>query len=130
VVGFPDLWLTGWIGRSWGKRDQPLEVWGPEGIQQMMEYLPKAFAVDIQVRSKSYLPNGVRLVAREINEGVLFDRGGIKVTAFEVDHGRVRTGSPIKTFGNDIFAKNLINVFGLYGGNSRRRRFKYALRQL
>ena len=21
VVGFPDLWLTGWIGRPWGKRN-------------------------------------------------------------------------------------------------------------
>src|SRR6266850_7547631 len=28
VVGFPDLWLTGWIGRPWGKRNQPLHVWG------------------------------------------------------------------------------------------------------
>jgi ribonuclease Z len=87
VVGFPDLWLTGWIGRPWGKRDVPLQVWGPEGTRQMMEHLPKAFAVDIRVRSKHYSTDGVRLMASEIGEGIVFDRDGIKVTAFEVDHG-------------------------------------------
>src|SRR5574341_660432 len=87
VVGFPDLWLTGWIGRQWGKRLAPLHVWGPVGTKQMMEHLPVAFAVDIRVRSKSYPPEGAQLVAREIREGVVFDRDGVKVRAFEVDHG-------------------------------------------
>jgi len=87
VVGFPDLWLTGWIGRPWGKRNAALHVWGPEGTKQMMEYLPKAFAVDIRVRSRNYPPDGVKLRAQEIREGIVFDRDGIKVTAFEVDHG-------------------------------------------
>ena len=87
VVGFPDLWLTGWIGRPWGKRNKPLHVWGPEGTRQMMEHLPQAFAVDIRVRSRNYSPDGVKLVAEEIAEGVVFNRNGIKVSAFEVDHG-------------------------------------------
>jgi ribonuclease Z len=87
VVGFPDLWLTGWIGRPWGKRNVPLPIWGPEGTRQMMEHLPRAFAVDIRVRSRYYPPDGVRLEARDVGEGVVFDRDGIKVVAFEVDHG-------------------------------------------
>lgn len=87
VVGFPDLWLTGWIGRPWGKRNTPLHVWGPEGTEPMMEHLPKAFAVDIRVRRKNYPPDGVQLAAHEITEGVVFDKDGVKVTAFEVDHG-------------------------------------------
>jgi ribonuclease Z len=87
VVGFPDLWLTGWIGRPWGKRNQPLQVWGPQGTRQMMEHLPQAFAVDIRVRSKNYPSEGVKLLAQEIKEGVVLDRDGIRVTAFEVDHG-------------------------------------------
>ena len=87
VVGFPDLWLTGWIGRPWGKRREPLQVWGPAGTKQMMEHLAQAFAVDIRVRSKSYPPEGVKLVAQEISEGMVFDGDGVKVSAFEVDHG-------------------------------------------
>ena len=87
VVGFPDLWLTGWIGRPWGKRKQPLHVWGPVGTQQMLEHLPLAFAVDIRVRSKNYPADGVKLLAHEIEEGEVLHRDGIRVSAFKVDHG-------------------------------------------
>ena len=87
VVGFVDLWLTGWIGRPWGERKVPLRVWGPEGTRQMMEHLPLAFAVDIRVRGNSYPAAGVKLQAQEIREGIVFDKDGVTVTAFEVDHG-------------------------------------------
>jgi ribonuclease Z len=95
VVGFTDLWLTGWIGRPWGKREVPLRVWGPEGTKQMTEHLPKAFFVDIRVRSKSYPPNGVKLESEEIKEGLVYDKDGVKVSTFEVDHG----GEELPAFG-------------------------------
>ena len=95
VVGFTDLWLTGWIGRPWGRRQVPLKVWGPVGTRQMMEYLPKAFFVDIRVRSKSYTLEGVKLEAEEISEGVIYHRDGVKVSTFEVDHG----GEDLPAFG-------------------------------
>jgi len=98
VVGFPDLWLTGWIGRPWGRRSAPLEVWGPQGTQQMMEHLPQAFAVDIRVRRRNYPPEGVKLVAHEIREGVVLEGGGVKISAFEVDHG----GEELPAFGYRI----------------------------
>ena len=118
VVGFPDLWLTGWIGRPWGKRNTPLQVWGPEGTKQMMDHLPKAFHVDIRVRSKSYPAEGVKLVAHEIAEGIVFEDDGIKVSAFEVDHGgedlpaygyRIDyKGHAVALSGDTTFNKNLI----------------------
>jgi ribonuclease Z len=98
VVGFPDLWLTGWLGRPWGRRSVPLEVWGPEGTQQMMEHLPQAFAVDIRVRRRNYPPEGVKLVAHEIEEGVVLDLDGLEISAFEVDHG----GEELPAFGYRI----------------------------
>ena len=98
VVGFPDLWLTGWIGRPWGRRSVPLEVWGPEGTRQMMEHLPQAFAVDIRVRRRNYPPEGVTLVAHEIREGVVLNADGIEISAFEVDHG----GEELPAFGYRI----------------------------
>jgi ribonuclease Z len=102
VVGFADLWLTGWIGRPWGQRRTPLHVWGPQGTTQMMEHLPKAFAVDIRVRSKSYPAEGVKLIAHEIAEGIVFEGEGINVSAFEVDHG----GEDLPAFGYRIDYKN------------------------
>jgi ribonuclease Z len=98
VVGFPDLWLTGWIGRPWGGRKVPLQVWGPEGTQQMMQHLSRAFAIDIRVRRRNYPFEGVQLLAQEIAEGVVFDREGITVSAFKVDHG----GEELPAFGYRI----------------------------
>jgi ribonuclease Z len=98
VVGFPDLWLTGWIGRPWGKRSAPLPVWGPAGTKGMMEHLPKAFHVDIDVRSRSYPVDGVKLTAQEISEGIVFETGGIRISAFKVDHG----GEDLPAFGYRI----------------------------
>jgi len=98
VVGFPDLWLTGWIGRPWGQRRTPLRVWGPEGTRPMMEHLPQAFAVDLRVRSKNYPPDGVRLQPHEIREGIVFANNRLTVSAFEVDHG----GEELPAFGYRI----------------------------
>jgi ribonuclease Z len=98
VVGFVDLWLTGWIGRPWGMRKTPLRVWGPAGTKQMMEHLPQAFHVDIRVRSRNYPPEGVQLEVDGVNEGMVYDRNGVRVTAFEVDHG----GENLPAFGYRI----------------------------
>jgi ribonuclease Z len=95
VVGFVDLWLTGWIGRPWGMRKTPLRVWGPEGTKQMMAHLPLAFHVDIRVRSKSYPTDGVKLETDGVNEGMVYDRNGVRIIAFEVDHG----GEDLPAFG-------------------------------
>ena len=98
VVGFVDLWLTGWIGRPWGMRNNPLRVWGPDGTKQMMEHLPKAFHVDIRVRSENYPPEGAKLETDVINEGMVYDRNGVRIFAFEVDHG----GETLPAFGYRI----------------------------
>lgn len=87
VVGIPDLWLTGWIGRSWGRRKAPLKVWGPLGTRAMMSHLAKAYEVDIRVRSNSYPADGIVVEATDVSEGVVYDRNDLKISAFEVDHG-------------------------------------------
>lgn len=102
VVGFVDLWLTGWIGRPWGKRVKPLTVLGPVGTHQMMEHLPLAFATDIEVRSHSYPHDGVKIESTEIEEGIVFDKDEIFITAFKVDHG----GEKLDAFGYRIDYQN------------------------
>ena len=106
VVGFPDLWLTGWIGRPWGNRRMPLRVWGPVGTKEMMEQLPRAFHVDIRVRSKSYPIEGVKLIAQEIGEGSVVEKDDIRVTAFKVDHG----GEELPAFGYRIDYRGRVAV--------------------
>jgi ribonuclease Z len=90
VVGFPDLWLTGWLIAP-GRR-VPLPVWGPSGTTSMMSHLEQAYQADIKVRvaNDGGAPDGAKLLAQDIAEGVVYDRGGVKVTAFEVDHAAAR----------------------------------------
>jgi ribonuclease Z len=90
VVGFPDLWLTGWLIAP--GRTVPLQVWGPRGTKNMMSHLKQAYESDIRFRidNERMAPDGALLQAREINEGMVYDKGGVRVTAFEVDHAPVK----------------------------------------
>lgn len=87
IIQVPDLLLQGWAGRS----STPLEVWGPEGTRAMMDALLQAFAFDIRMRRavNGYPAEGIRVLSQDITEGTVFDRDGLKVTAFQVDHGVV-----------------------------------------
>ncbi len=89
VVGIPDLWLTGWLPAPFGRRTVPLQVSGPAGTKEMMSYLERAFQWDIRIRKEDQkLPDaGVAVMASDITEGIVFEKNGVKVTAFEVDHG-------------------------------------------
>ncbi|HBL27991.1 MAG TPA: MBL fold metallo-hydrolase [Acidobacteria bacterium] len=87
VVGLPDLWLTSWVfGRA-----RALELIGPPGTADMASHLEQAYQWDITARSKDegFPLEGVRLAARDVQPGVVYERDGMKVTAFAVDHGGV-----------------------------------------
>lgn len=90
VVGFPDLWLTGWLLVP--GRNVPLQVWGPPGTANMMSHLQEAYKYDISVRiaNDGATPDGAMLRVEEIREGVVYDKDGVRVSAFEVDHGPVK----------------------------------------
>jgi ribonuclease Z len=89
TVGIPDLWLTGWLPPPFGHRTSPFRIWGPAGTKEMMANLERAYAWDIRVRvpDENIPPEGVAVVAVDIGEGVVYEKNGVKVTAFEVDHG-------------------------------------------
>jgi ribonuclease Z len=90
VVGFPDLWLTGWLIAP--GRNVPLQVWGPTGTADMMSHLRQAYKHDIAVRIENdrTTPDGIALRVAEVREGVVYQRDGVRVTAFEVDHAPVK----------------------------------------
>ena len=88
VVGFPDLWLTGWLPANFGKRNVPIEVWGPKGVDQMTQGLQEAFAWDIQTREKegNKIDSAILIKSHTIKEGVIYDKDGVQIIAFLVDH--------------------------------------------
>src|SRR5712691_9245580 len=90
VVGFPDLWLTGWlVGPG---RNVPLQVWGPRGTKKMMSHLEQAYEYDIRIRlyDDRAAPDGVVILAEDVAEGFVYEKSGVKITAFEVDHTPVK----------------------------------------
>jgi ribonuclease Z len=90
TAGIPDLWLTGWLQSYFGTRKTPLRVIGPEGAQTLMTHLEQAYALDISIRieDEKLPPRGAGIEVSEFNaDGVVYEKSGVKVTAFEVDHG-------------------------------------------
>lgn len=90
--GIPDLWLTGWLPPVWGRRVAPFKVIGPTGARVLMEKLQEAYALDIKIRlADEKMPvEGILVDVTEFDrDGVVYEKAGVTVTAFEVDHGAV-----------------------------------------
>jgi ribonuclease Z len=120
VVGIPDLWLTGWLEASYAQRKGPFVIYGPKGTQGLMDGLKAAFQWDIRARiaDQNLSPANIEARVTEIKEGVVYEQDGVKVTAFEVDHGELLTpafgyrvdygGRSVTVSGDTRFSENLI----------------------
>lgn len=89
LMGVPDLWLSGWLATPFGGRTEPIRIYGPAGTREAMSNFEKAFQVDIRSRlaDEKLPPRGAFVAAEDIAEGPVYDKNGVKITAFEVDHG-------------------------------------------
>jgi len=89
TVGIPDLWLTGWLHNGYGGRRAPFQIYGPAGTADLMANMGKAYAWDIRTREadEELPPAGIAVAAKDVTAGVVFERNGVKVTAFNTDHG-------------------------------------------
>lgn len=101
TISIPGLWLSGWL---YGRR-VPMQVYGPAGTEAMMENLRKAYEWDIDYRGIVGVPlQGSELRARDVEPGVVFDKKGLRVTAFEVEHMPVsiKTGKELTFRGQTL----------------------------
>ncbi len=85
VVGFPGLWLGGWL---FSRRDTPWQIFGPAGTQNMVEHLRLAFSFDIDIRiSDDGVPaSGIVANVTEVEDGYIWEDGNVIIRAIEVDH--------------------------------------------
>src|ERR1700687_3342397 len=116
VLSIPDLLLVGWFGG----RKTPLQVWGPAGTKSMMDYMGKTFEFDIRSRGDfddRLTKDDIRSSTTDIQEGAIYEKNGVKVTAFLVDHGPVKpafgyrvdyAGRAVAMSGDTRFSENLI----------------------
>ncbi len=82
IGGIDQLWIGGW---TYG-RQSPLRLWGPEGTDGVAEHLRGMYEWDIATRAR-VLPNGGEgLVSSEYSTGIVYESGGVTISAFEVVH--------------------------------------------
>jgi ribonuclease Z len=119
--GIPDVWLTGWLESFFGTRRAPFRVIGPTGAEVLMTKLAEAYAADIKIRlaDEKLPPDGIATSVEEFNrDGVVFEKNGVRVIAFEVDHGdlikpaygyRIEYGGRVAVISGDTrYNENLI----------------------
>jgi ribonuclease Z len=119
--GVPDVWLTGWLESHFGTRKTPYRVIGPTGARELIENLERAYALDIKIRvADEKLPlSGIATEVTEFDrDGVVYEKNGVKVIAFEVDHGdvikpcygyRIEYGGRVAAFSSDTrYNQNVI----------------------
>jgi ribonuclease Z len=120
IVGIPDLWLTGWLETPYAQRKGPFRVFGPAGSRKLMDGLVSAFDWDIKARiaDQNLDPENLRPEVSELKQGVIYDKAGVRVTAFDVDHGELLqpafgyridyAGRSVTISGDTRFSENLI----------------------
>ena len=117
INGLGDLWSYSYITPISGDptpvfNDKPLKVFGPTGTAQLTRGLKIGFQPDIDIRVADRAKSGLSAQlgntafdATDIDhDGVVFNKGGVQVTAIRVKHGES------KTFG--------YRVMGDYDGHS------------
>jgi ribonuclease Z len=90
VSGIPDVWLTGWLSPPYGRRTAPFHVVGPAGAKSLMSNLEKAYALDVKIRleDEKLPPQGIATLVEEFDkDGVVYEKNGVRVIAFAVEHG-------------------------------------------
>ena len=88
--GLFDLAMTGTIRQPYAHRGGPLHVYGPPGIEDIAAGAWQATRPDrdIRVADKEIDPEHMRIIPHTYREeGLLYDRGGLRIIAIEVDHG-------------------------------------------
>jgi ribonuclease Z len=119
IEGLPGLWMTPWflLGRT-----AKLEVWGPVGTKQMVDGMRAMFAHDVEHRPNAVAKReGLDVLVHEVNAGVAYDEGGVRVTAIPVEHAdgdpafayRVDTGdAKILLTGDCTYSGELASLAG------------------
>lgn len=88
VNGLADLWMTSYI-RALGGRAEKFQLYGPVGVAQIAQGLELTHQNDIDVRvaDEGLDRNTTGITPHEFDEdGVIFEKDGVTVTMFTVEH--------------------------------------------
>lgn len=86
TAGLADLILTPWVL----EREEPLQLYGPKGLDAMAQHILAAYQVDIDFRIHGFEQansTGCRVDVHQVQPGLVYQDDLVRVEAFPVDHG-------------------------------------------
>jgi len=89
TAGLPDVFTTSW---QFGRKTRPLQLYGPDGIKALSDAILQFFAYDIHIRRdlvEHHPAAGATIDTHVVKEGVVYDDGDVRVTAFKENHAPV-----------------------------------------
>ena len=89
TAGLPDVFITSW---QFGRKTTPLPLYGPDGIKQLADAMLQFFAYDIHIRRdlvEHHPAAGATIDTHVVKQGIVYDDGKVRVTAFKEEHGPV-----------------------------------------
>lgn len=95
TTGLADLIFTPWVL----ERKEPLHLYGPQGLNNMANYIEKAYSADLDMRLNGDEPanhTGYKTIVTELKTGtedygIIYQDENISVNAFTVNHGRLQS---------------------------------------
>lgn len=85
-AGFIDFIYTSCFPREVDRRNKMLTVYGPTNSRQILGKMRQSLDYDFATRP-SFSPEITKIKYKQSNRGLVYDQNGVRVTAFEVDHG-------------------------------------------
>ena len=86
TIGYPDLIFTPAVTG----RKEPLEVFGPPGLQAMTAHIMQAWKQDIDIRLHGLepaVPKAYVVTAHDVKPGIVYQDANVRVIAVPVRHG-------------------------------------------
>lgn len=112
IDGLGELAMLRWVGAAHG---EPLPVFGPPGVERVVDGFNRAYALDAGYRTAHHgpgvaPPEGAGMTARPFpvpaeGSAVVLEGGGLRVRAFAVDH---RPASPAVGYRFDYGGRSLV----------------------
>jgi ribonuclease Z len=90
TAGLPDVFISSW---QFGRKTTPLQLYGPTGIKTLADAMLQFFAYDIHIRRdlvEHHPAAGATIRSHTVRQGVVYDDGDVRVTAFQVEHPPVK----------------------------------------
>lgn len=128
IDGLGELLLQAWIN---GGRGTPLPVYGPAGVDDVVGGFNAAYRIDSLYRTAHHGPRianpsgtggapvPIVLPSGPGGQGVVYDQGGVTVTAYRVEHAPVEPafgyridykGRSVSISGDTVYSPNLVAV--------------------